>query len=84
MDHFEANFTTDANGEAVTGALEMGTYYVKQIQAPDGYLLNTTTQTVTVLKRQSKSGENSLIRKFPVLLLSVLFLVRILVYRVQL
>lgn len=47
---FTANFTTDENGEAYTETLAIGTYYVKQVQAPDGYLMNTTTQTIEVLK----------------------------------
>ncbi len=49
---FEANYATDENGEAYTPVLAPGRYYVKQIVAPDGYLLNTTTQTITVLKDQ--------------------------------
>lgn len=49
---FQANYATDENGEAFTERLEPGMYYVKQIVAPDGYLLNTTTQTITVLKDQ--------------------------------
>ena len=50
---FVANYTADDNGEAVSGLLEPGKYYVKQIVAPDGYLLNTTTQTMTVTKDQT-------------------------------
>lgn len=47
---FTSNYETDANGQASTEALALGTYYVKQIQAPDGYLLDTTTQTITVMR----------------------------------
>lgn len=49
---FKDNYTTDENGEAYTPVLAPGRYYVKQTIAPDGYLLNTTTQTITVLKDQ--------------------------------
>ncbi len=49
---FKANFTTDENGEAFTQPLTPGTYYVKQIVAADGYLLNTTTQTIEVYRDQ--------------------------------
>ena len=49
---FTANYTADENGEVMTELLEQGTYYVKQIVAPEGYLLNTTTQTIQVLRNQ--------------------------------
>ena len=49
---YKANFSTDENGEAFTKPLTPGTYYVKQIEAADGYLLNTTTQTITVTRDQ--------------------------------
>lgn len=47
---FVGNYSADENGEAFTEALDPGTYYVKQYRAADGYLLNTTTRTVTVQK----------------------------------
>ena len=49
---FVGNFDVDENGEVYTQPLTPGTYYVKQIIAPDGYLLNTTTQTIVVLANQ--------------------------------
>lgn len=50
--NFEANFTTNEQGEAYTEQLPTGQYYVKQITAPEGYLLNTTTQTIYVYRDQ--------------------------------
>ena len=49
---YTCNVKTDKNGEAITELLEEGIYDVKQIVAPEGYLLNTTTQTVQVLRDQ--------------------------------
>ena len=49
---FVANYTADTNGEAESISLEPGTYTVKQIVAPEGYLLNTTTQTITVQRNR--------------------------------
>ncbi len=49
---FTANYVADANGEVQTELLDQGTYYVKQISVPEGYILNTTTQTIQVLRDQ--------------------------------
>lgn len=49
---FKANYTADQNGEIQTELLEQGTYYVRQLTVPEGYLLNTTTQTIQVLRDQ--------------------------------
>ena len=40
--------TTDANGYAKSKALEAGTYYVKEITAPKGYVLSDKVHTLTV------------------------------------
>lgn len=40
--------TTDEWGNSNTLTLDAGTYYVKEITAPKGYMLDTTTHTVTV------------------------------------
>jgi len=44
------SFQADANGEVSVGPVAPGSYYVKQVTAPDGFLMNTTTRTVTVIK----------------------------------
>lgn len=55
--------TVNSNGTAITGDLLMGTYYVKEITAPSGYVLNsqvftadvtTSTFTVTVPNTPAK------------------------------
>lgn len=51
------NFAADGNGEAMTGPLKPGMYYVTQIEAPDGYLHNTTSRTVNIIKGQEPQVE---------------------------
>ncbi len=41
--------TTDANGDSNEIELEQGTYYVKEIEAPNGYSLSPITHTVNVV-----------------------------------
>lgn len=43
-----ASIETDANGEATTGDLEVGTYTIKETSVPAGYKLRTDTETVIV------------------------------------
>lgn len=40
--------TTDGNGSAASKQLELGQYIVKEITAPDGYVLDTTEHAVTL------------------------------------
>ncbi len=51
-----ATIYSDSYGEAHSGALALGTYYVQQIQAPSGFLLNGQRVTVRV------SSKNDAIR----------------------
>src|SRR5699024_12584689 len=44
---------TVADGKIVVDYLPIGTYELKEIQAPDGYLLNETVYTITVNKDQT-------------------------------
>lgn len=45
--------TTDANGYAKSAALVAGTYYVKEIKAPKGYVLSGKVHTLTVKAGQT-------------------------------
>ena len=47
-----AELTTDKNGEAVTGELPAGAYYLREIKAPSGFILSTEKTGATV-----KAGE---------------------------
>ena len=47
--------TTDANGYAKSKALVAGTYYVKEITAPTGYVLSTKVHTLVVKAGQTTS-----------------------------
>ena len=51
--------TTNANGQVKFNGLEEGTYKYKEIQAPEGYILNDTMYSFTVNKDGSITYENS-------------------------
>ena len=44
---------TDKNGQIVIKALPAGDYQIKQVSAPDGYILNSNSQTVKISKENS-------------------------------
>ena len=47
------SMTTDANGHAKSKALKAGTYYVKEITAPKGYVISGKVHTLTVKAGQT-------------------------------
>ena len=51
--------TTDEWGNSNTLTLDAGTYYVKEITAPKGYMLDTTTHTVTIEAGQTATVNSS-------------------------
>lgn len=51
-----STFTTNANGTSNSINLEPGTYYVKEISAPEGYYIDNTVKTVSL-----SSGENKVV-----------------------
>lgn len=51
-----ATISGDSSGNAYTGALPYGTYYIEQVTAPVGFMVNSTRATVTI-------SENSDIKK---------------------
>ena len=52
-----ATMTTNENGESNTVELDAGTYYVREGEAPKGYVLDRTVQTV-----QIKAGETYIVK----------------------
>ncbi len=51
-----STFTTNVNGTSNSINLEPGTYYVKEISAPEGYYIDNTVKTVSL-----SSGENKVV-----------------------
>lgn len=54
-----ARVTTGSDGNAVFERLAYGTYYVKEIQAPEGYIPDTETHQVVLSAEQSQETVNS-------------------------
>ncbi|MBQ8662411.1 MAG: hypothetical protein IJ471_00980, partial [Eubacterium sp.] len=52
-----ASLTTDKNGNTDTIEIKAGTYYVKEIEAPKGFKLDSTVHTLTV-----KAGETTTLK----------------------
>ena len=60
-----ARLTTLADGYATSDYLRFGSYYVKEVIAPDGYILNDTKYPVTITENEQKievSGADERVR----------------------
>ena len=53
-----ARMTTLANGYASSDYIRFGSYYVKEVIAPDGYILNDTKYPVTISENEQKIEVN--------------------------
>ena len=53
--HVVTTITTDQNGKAVVKDLPLGKYTVKEIHAPEGFVLNTTLQDVELEYKDQKT-----------------------------
>ncbi len=52
-----AQLTTDATGQAQLTGLTQGAYTVSEIQAPDGYLINTQAQVLVLNEQSAYQGQ---------------------------
>lgn len=52
---FVKEYTTDENGEIKLDKLPQGSYAVTEVKAPDGYVLDTLSQTVTIDKSDAQT-----------------------------
>ena len=52
-----ATLSTDENGDSESKAIPIGTYYIKETKAPEGFEINTDVKQITVEKGQSQTVE---------------------------
>ena len=52
---FVKEYTTDKNGEIKLDKLPQGSYAVTEVKAPDGYVLDPLSQTVTIDKSDAQT-----------------------------
>ena len=48
LEDSKQTLTSDANGKILVDGLDAGTYYLKEIKAPDGYVCSTAELTIVI------------------------------------
>lgn len=76
-DDFVINLTSTNDSNGVKVSLETGNYYIKEIKAPNGYLLSESKTMFTVLDDGKLSGDEKVVNNKTVLVLNELPTIKI-------